>query len=512
MDKRAFFEAFAAYSLAYDDVEIGSGYTEILPQEVNLGTRFSRRIALQMPIVSAAMDTVTESVMAIALAKLGGIGVIHRNLSTEQQVREVERVKFHLQGLVDQPFTAYADEPIATILERRVRKKWEFNSFPVINRQGTLVGMLTSTDFDFCTDTSLQAQAVMTREPLLTAPPETSLQDAFRIMQERRKKILPLVDGEGRLCGLYTWKDAKRITCDGGAQQHNVDRLGRLRVAAAIGVRPADLDRAAALVTAGVDVLVLDTAHGNTLAMVEMITRLRQEASFASVDVVAGNVSTFDGTRRLLDAGADAIKVGQGIGSACTTSAVTGVGRGQMSALYDCWRAVEMAPVEERIPLVADGGVKYSGDIVKALAVGASCVMIGNLLAGTEEAPGEFVLRQGGVHTKAYRGMGSESAMRERAGGGRDRYNQNQTEEQKLVPEGVEGVVPYRGTVARAIELYLGGVRAGMSGQGAATIETLQESVVFYFLTPAGRAEAHPHGVMITKEAPNYPLQQDAMA
>lgn len=506
MNMRDFFVAMAAQGLAlsYNDVELDPDYSEVHPQQIDLRTSFSRRIALNMPIVSSPMDTVTESEMAIVLAKHGGLGVIHRNLTPEEQVREVERVKFHLHGRIDKPICVDPLESVASIREKRERKGWDFNSFPVTDAGGILVGLLTSTNWDFCMDPQLTAGEIMTRDPLLSAPPETTLDEAFRLMQLHQKKILPLVDGAGRLCGMYTWKDVQRIKNENG-QLHTVDERGRLRVAAAIGVASVDLDRAKALSEAGVDALVLDTAHAHTLDAIKMLRSLRLCPGFDETDIVVGNVSRPSAFQRLVAEGADAVKVGQGPGSICTTRIIGGAGYPQVSAVYDC---AQEAARQSSFPLIADGGIQHSGHITLALAAGASCVMLGNLLAGCTESPGEEVFWQG-TKMRPYRGMGSLGAMKVQAGGGRDRYHQAGM--QKLVPEGVEGLVPFRGSVADVLHQYLNGLRAGMGYVGAASIAELREKAGFHRITPAGRAEAHPHGVMITKEAPNYQPQSYAV-
>ncbi|PIT98290.1 MAG: IMP dehydrogenase [Candidatus Andersenbacteria bacterium CG10_big_fil_rev_8_21_14_0_10_54_11] len=496
-------------ALSYNDVELDPGYSEVHPQQVSITTQFSRRIALNIPVVSAAMDTVTEWEMAVALAKLGGIGVIHRNLSPADQVRHVTRVKHHLHGRIDRPICIDPRERIEDILAKLDRKGWDFRSLPVTDGDGRLAGIVASTDLDFCLDRSRTAADIMTKHDLLTAPPETTLEEALAIMQRRHKKILPLIDADGRLQGMYTWKDVRRIKSENG-QLHTVDAAGRLRVAAAIGVRDEDLNQAAALAEAGVDALVLDAAHGHTLDMLEALRRMRAHSCLHEIDIIAGNVSRPEAVDALVNAGADAIKVGQGPGSICTTRVVGGAGYPQVSAVYDCTQQMYCSAVNDSIlpvPIIADGGIHHSGHITIGLAAGAACVMLGNLLAGCTETPGEEVFSQG-ARMRSYRGMGSLGAMQMAADGGRDRYHQGDM--RKLVPEGVEGLVPFRGSVADVLHQYLSGLRAGMGYVGASSIFVLQQTAGFHRITPSGRLEAHPHGVFITKEAPNYRSPQQA--
>lgn len=484
-----------ALALTYDDVRLRTGYSEVMPADVSLETKFSRQVSLRVPLVSAAMDTVTEHELAIEIAKLGGLGIIHRNNTPKAQATEVARVKYHLNGLVLRPVTVQEDETIASILRRREEKRYSFHSFPVVNCEGKLVGILTGNDFDFCTDTSLPASAVMSRDDLLTAPEGTSLDDAFALMHRHRRKLLPIVDKEGRATALYTWSDAMRIKSRSAAS-HNVDSKGQLRVGAAVGTGTDTLERADALCQAGVDVFVIDTAHGDSKPVIDTICALKHH--WRTIDVVAGNISEAHSVERLIAAGVDGIKVGQGPGSICTTRKIAGIGTPQVSAIYHCSRAAE----PHGVPVCADGGLRYSGDITVALGAGADSVMLGSLLAGTKEAPGDIVFLDG-RQWKSYRGMGSLGALVEGAGS-RERYRQSQADRDKLVPEGIEGMVPYKGNVAAVVHQYLGGLRSGMGYVGAASIEELQAKADFIRISPAGEAESHPHDVYITKEAPNY--------
>jgi IMP dehydrogenase len=478
--------------LTFDDVLLIPARSEILPTETDTTTFFSRNVRLNIPISSAAMDTVTEAHLAIALAQQGGIGVIHRNLSIEAQAAEVDKVKRSESGMIVDPITITPDRPISEALA--VMAHYKISGVPVVDGDGKLVGILTNRDLRFETRLDLRVRDVMTgREKLITAPVGTTLEDAKAILQQYRIEKLPIVDEDFRLKGLITVKDIqKAIKYPNAAKDH----LGRLRVGAAIGATGDFLERAAELVKARVDVLVIDTAHGHATRVLEAVRQVKRK--FPEVDVVAGNVSTADATRELIAAGADGVKVGQGPGSICTTRVVTGAGVPQITAIMDCARAARGTGV----PIIADGGIRFSGDITKAIAAGADCVMIGSLFAGTDESPGETILYQGRTF-KTYRGMGSLGAMM--AGSG-DRYAQD-LERGKLVPEGVEGKVPYKGPLAAIVEQLVGGLRAGMGYCGCRTIRELQEKARFIRITPAGWRESHVHDVIITKEAPNYRLE-----
>jgi len=482
--------------ITFDDVLLVPGFSEVLPAEIDVRSRFSRHVPLNIPIVSAAMDTVTESRLAIAIAQEGGLGVIHRNLSLKDHANEVYKVKRSESGVITDPVTLTPDHTIADA--RAAMETHNISGIPIVLPQngardghshghGKLVGILTRRDLRFEESGSRRIAEVMTKDRLVTAPPGTTLEEAQRILNANKVEKLLLVDDEFRLRGLITIKDIDKQARFPNA---NKDERGRLRVGAAIGVD--DDERAAKLVEAGVDVLVIDTAHGHSRRVLDAVRRTKK--AFA-VDVVAGNVATEEGARALVEAGADAVKVGIGPGSICTTRIIAGVGVPQVTAIMECRKATEAAGV----PLIADGGVKFSGDITKALACGAQCVMIGNLFAGTEESPGELVIYKGRSF-KTYRGMGSLGAM---VAGSAERYGQSSWSK-KLVPEGIEGRVPYKGKLADFVYQLVGGLRAGMGYCGAKDVATLQERARFMRISPASLAESHPHDVVITREAPNY--------
>ncbi len=478
--------------LTFDDVLLIPAKSDVLPTETETTTFFSRNVRLNIPISSAAMDTVTEAHLAIALAQQGGIGIIHRNLSIEAQAAEVDKVKRSESGMIVDPITIAPDRPISEALAMMAH--YRISGVPVVDSDGKLVGILTNRDLRFETRMDLRVCDVMTgREKLITAPVGTTLEDAKGILQQHRIEKLPIVDDDFRLKGLITVKDIQKAIKYPNAAK---DPLGRLRVGAAIGATGDFLERAAELVKARVDVLVIDTAHGHTTRVLEALRQVKR--AFPEVDVVVGNVSTAEATRELIAAGADGVKVGQGPGSICTTRVVTGAGVPQITAIMDCARAARSTGV----PIIADGGIRFSGDITKAIAAGADCVMIGSLFAGTDESPGETILYQGRTF-KTYRGMGSLGAM---LTGGSDRYTPA-LERGKLVPEGVEGKVPYKGPLAAIVEQLVGGLRAGMGYCGCRTIRELQEKARFIRITPAGWRESHVHDVIITKEAPNYRLE-----
>jgi IMP dehydrogenase len=493
--KDAFFKAMEAQGLAltFDDVRLRSGYSEVLPEQVSLRTRFSRRVGLNIPIVSAAMDTVTESGMAMALAKLGGLGVIHKNLLPKEQEDEVQRVKFHLSGVIRKPITVRTQDTIAEIRKRREERHFSFFTFPVLDEAGRLAGLLTQNDFDFCENAAQAAEDVMTRD-LITASASTTFDEAYRLMHQNKKKVLPLVDGDGALVGMYLFSDLARIK-SGSSDAYNVDDQGRLRVAIAMGVYD-DAFARAELMAEKVDVFVIDTAHGHSRGVLETVRELKSR--YPQVDIVAGNVSEPDAVEPLIEAGIDGLKVGQGGGSICTTRIVAGIGCPQISAVYRCAVIARM----KGVPVCSDGGVANSGDIPLAIGAGADSVMLGRLLAGTKEAPGDIEW-MGDRPMKKYRGMGSLGAMEARKGS-RERYQQGGVAVNKLVPEGVEGVVPYTGELEVVLHQYLGGLRAGMGYVGAATIPDLQEKADFHRISSAGQAESHPHDIRITRDAPNY--------
>jgi IMP dehydrogenase len=477
-------------ALTYDDVLIVPNYSEVLPTEVDLKTRFSKNISLNIPIVSSAMDTVTESRTAIVMAQEGGIGVIHKNLKKEDQAFEVEKVKKYESGMILDPFTVAPDQKISDLFD--LQKKYKISGFPVVDANKRLVGIITNRDLRFVSDVSKRVKEVMTSEKLITAPEGTSFAKAKEILQNYRVEKLPVVNKDGKLVGLITIKDIEKTIAYPNA---NKDEYGRLRVAAACGVSERELERVEALVRAHVDAIVVDTAHGHSKGVIEMVKAIKKLKT--KVDVVAGNVATAKACEDLIKAGVDGIKVGIGPGSICTTRVIAGIGVPQMQAIFDCRSVCE----KHNIPFIADGGIKYSGDIVKALAGGASSVMIGSLFAGTDEAPGEMVLYQGRAY-KMYRGMGSLGAMER---GSKDRYGQSAVEEvSKLVPEGIEGQVPYRGSLANNLYHLVGGIRSGMGYVGGVNMDALRQNARFIKITAASLKESHPHDVIITKEAPNY--------
>ena len=476
--------------LTFDDVLLVPQESNVLPREVDLSTRLTRRIRLRMPIISAAMDTVTGSPLAIALAREGGIGIIHKNTSTAVQAGEVDRVKRSESGMIYDPITLESGKTVADAMA--MMRKFSISGIPIVDGS-RLVGILTNRDLRFETDISRPISEVMTRESLITAPEGTTLEEAERVLQEHRIEKLLIVDAGGALKGLITVKDIqkKRQFPDAAKDQH-----GRLLVGAAVGVTQDVLERAAALMEAQVDVLVVDTAHGHSQGVLKTIADLKSRYGDA-VDIIAGNVATAEGAEALIDAGAAAIKVGIGPGSICTTRVVAGVGVPQITAIMQC---AEVSRKHD-IPLIADGGVKQTGDIAKALAAGADTVMLGNLLAGTEESPGELTYLDGRAY-KVYRAMGSVSAMQ--SGGGDRYFQEGLTDTKKLVPEGIEGRIPYRGKLGDVVYQLLGGLRASMGYCGAEDIEAFKTRAKFIRMTPSGLRESHPHDVIITHEAPNY--------
>ena len=476
-------------ALTFDDILLLPNYSEVLPLETDVGTLLTRDIKMRIPLVSAAMDTVTESDTAISIAREGGIGIIHRNMSIDAQAHEVNRVKKSESGMIVDPVTVNPEQQIGDVFD--LMSKYRISGVPVV-RGDQLVGIITNRDLRFETDTTIRVADIMTKDNLVTAPLGISLDDSKKLLQKNRIEKLLVVDEAGRLKGLITIKDILKITKYPNSSK---DHLGRLRVGAAIGIGKDMLARAAALRSAGVDVIVIDSAHGHSHNVVEAVKAIRAELD--GLQVIAGNVATAEGAQALIKAGADGIKVGVGPGSICTTRIVAGVGVPQVSAIIECARVARA----NGIPIVADGGVKYSGDIVKALAAGGDSVMIGSLFAGTDESPGETILYQGRSY-KVYRGMGSLGAMRE---GSKDRYFQDDVfEPKKLVPEGIEGRVPYRGPVSDIVHQLIGGLRAGMGYLGCATLGELRMKTKMVRITSAGLRESHVHDVIITKEAPNY--------
>lgn len=475
--------------LTFDDVLLVPAYSDVLPRTVALNTKFSRNIELQIPFVSAAMDTVTEAPMAIAIAREGGIGVIHKNMSVEEQARQVAIVKRAENGMIYDPVTIKRGSTVGDALG--LMKEYHIGGIPVVDDEMHLVGIVTNRDLRFEKDLGKPVDHVMTKENLVTTSQQTDLAGAAQILQENKIEKLPVVDKDGKLVGLITYKD---ITKAKDKPMACKDAKGRLRVAAGVGVTNDTLQRMEALIQAGADAIVIDTAHGHSKYVIEKLREAK--ASFADVDIVVGNVATGEAARMLAEAGADAVKVGIGPGSICTTRVVAGVGVPQLSAVYD----VACALRGTGVPLIADGGLRYSGDVVKALAAGGNCVMIGSLVAGTEESPGETIIFNGRKF-KTYRGMGSLEAMEN---GSKDRYFQSSvTETKKLVPEGIAGRVPYKGSVQEVIYQLVGGLRSGMGYCGAASIEALH-GAKFTRITNAGVLESHPHDITITSEAPNY--------
>lgn len=470
----------------FDDVLLVPRYSEVLPKTVDISSRLTKNITLNIPLVSAAMDTVTEHEAAIAMARLGGIGIIHKNMDEDSQAKEVKRVKKSESGVIIDPVYTTPDATLEDVNE--IMEEFGISGLPVIDDHDKLVGILTNRDLQFEKDMGKYVKDVMTKAPLITAQQGITLDEAAQLMHQNKIEKLPIVDEKGNLRGLMTIKDIKRRQ---EFPNSNKDDFGRLRVGAAIGV--GQIDRARKLVDAGVDVLVLDSAHGHTKGIIDTVKQIKEELV---IDVIAGNVATAEAVKSLAEAGADAVKVGIGPGSICTTRIVAGVGVPQISAIDECAEAAKTFD----IPLIADGGIKFSGDLAKALAVGAEAIMIGSLLAGTEESPGETIMYQGRQY-KNYRGMGSIGAMQK---GSTDRYFQEGTASDKLVPEGIEGRVPYRGKIASIVHQLTGGLRSSMGYLGSATIKEFQENAEFVEITAAGLKESHVHDVIITKEAPNY--------
>ena len=481
---------FGKEGLTFDDVLLIPAESDVTPNMVRLGTKLAKNLELNIPIMTSAMDTVTESKMAIAVAREGGIGIIHKNMTIDRQADEVDRVKRSQNGVIGNPFFLSANNIVADADE--LMAKYRISGVPIVGDDGRLCGIITNRDMRFVTDFSMKISEVMTKDNLVTAPEGTTLSDAQDILRKYKIEKLPLIDGDGRLKGLITIKDIEKAVKYPNSARN---AQGRLVVGAAIGVTDDVLDRAGALVDAQVDCLVLDSAHGHSKNIINCLEKVKNK--FPDTVVIAGNVATAEGTEALIKAGADCVKVGIGPGSICTTRVIAGVGVPQITAVYD---AACMAS-KYGVPIIADGGIKYSGDIVKALAAGGSCVMLGSLLAGCEEAPGEVEIYQGRSF-KVYRGMGSLGAM---AAGSKDRYFQ--TGSKKLVPEGVEGRVPYKGALSDTVFQLCGGIRSGMGYCGCHTISELHEKTRFVRITGAGLKESHPHDIYITKEAPNYSTQ-----
>jgi len=480
-------------AITFDDILLVPAKSKVLPRDVNISSRLTKKITLNTPILSAAMDTVTESELAIAMAREGGIGILHKNMSIEKQASEVDRVKRSESGMILDPITLRVNQTVGDA--NRLMEKYKISGFPIINDENELIGVLTNRDLRFEPNQKTKVSELMTKENLVTAPVGTTLEQAERILQKYKVEKLPVVDKNGKIKGLITFKDIiKRKKHPFAAK----DSHGRLICGAAVGISADTLERVAALVKASVDVVVVDTAHGHSAGVIEMVKQIKKKFD---IEVIAGNVATAEGTLDLIKAGVDAVKVGIGAGSICTTRVVAGVGMPQITAVFN---AVSVAG-KYKIPIISDGGIKQTGDIPKAIAAGTDCIMVGGLLAGTEESPGEKVLYEGRVF-KMYRGMGSLEAMK--AGSG-DRYFQDPEEElSKLVPEGIEGRVPYKGPLSDVIYQMVGGLRAAMGYCGCGTIAELQKNAEFVEITGAGLKESHPHDVIVTKEAPNYQVRR----
>jgi IMP dehydrogenase len=480
---------FVGQGLTYDDVLLVPAFSKVLPNQVKIQSRFTRNITLNVPIISAAMDTVTEAAMAIAMARVGGIGVLHKNMSIEAQAKEVKKVKRSESGMIQDPITIPLN---ATVFgAKSLMAEHRIGGIPVIDKQGKLLGIVTNRDLRFEKDNNRKIEEIMTSKNLITVPEGTSLKEAEVILQDHKIEKLPVVDSDYKLVGLITFRDIIKVRENPNA---NKDSYGRLRVAAAIGVAGDTMERAAALVAEGVDALVIDTAHGHSAGVVETLKNIKK--LYPKTDVVVGNIATGRAAKFLVDAGADAVKVGIGPGSICTTRVVAGVGYPQLSAIIDVINTIK----ETNVPVIADGGIRYTGDIPKAIAAGADSVMLGSLLAGTKESPGETIIYEGRKF-KTYRGMGSIEAMKK---GSKDRYFQDdESDTGKLVPEGIVGRVPYKGELHETMHQFIGGLRAGMGYCGAKDILTLK-GAQFIQITAAGMRESHPHDVTITKEAPNY--------
>jgi len=482
-------EKVLGLGLTYDDVLLVPNYSEVLPRDVDLSSKFSKNIGLKTPIISAAMDTVTESAMAIAIAQEGGIGVIHKNMTIEQQAIEVRKVKRAESGMILDPVTLFKDATVADA--KAMMAEFKIGGIPVVDADKRLIGIITNRDLRFEKKNDRLIDEVMTKGELVTTKPNCTMEEAESILQEHKIEKLPVIDEDHKLVGLITYRD---ITKNKVKPNANKDQYGRLRVAAAVGVTQDVVERVAALNESGVDAVIIDTAHGHTKGVVASLQSVK--AKFPELDVVVGNIATAEAALYLMEAGADAVKVGIGPGSICTTRIVAGVGYPQLSAVMEVSKAIA-----GRIPVIADGGIRFTGDIVKAMAAGADCVMLGSMFAGTKESPGDTVIYEGRKY-KTYRGMGSVEAMSD---GSKDRYFQDVEDDvKKLVPEGIVGRVPYKGEVGEVMYQFVGGLRAGMGYCGSSDVPTLQQTARFVQITAAGMQESHPHNVSITREAPNY--------
>ncbi|MCE5230192.1 IMP dehydrogenase [bacterium] len=494
----AFMQAQQYTALTYDDVTLVTQYADFSPQQTDLRTKLTRNITLNVPFVSAAMDTETEAPMAIAMALQGGIGIIHKNLDPIAQRTHVKRVKFYLNGFLAKARTMRADQTVDDVNQVKREKGWGFSSFPITDENRRLIGIITGRELKYCANTATALAEIMIKEPV-TAPVGTTIQQAYDLMLANKISILPIIEKDGTFTGMYCFDDVKEIL----ARNHplyNRDPMHKLRCGAAVG--PNTHERVEKLMESLVDVLVVDTAHGHTKGVIEMVRWIKQH--YPQVDVIAGNIATAEATKALIEAGADGVKVGVGPGSICTTRIVAGVGVPQLTAVYECARAARGSGVG----IIADGGIRFSGDVSKALVAGADCVMMGGALAGTDESPGERVLYQGRQYI-VYRGMGSLDAMAQRFGSA-DRYGQDPTVPDKMTPEGIEGMVPYAGALGDVLVQFIGGLRSSMGYNGCRTIEELKERGKLMRVTDAGRRESHPHDVLVTKDAPNYRAGQNA--
>ena len=481
---------FTGIGLTYDDVLLVPSYSDCLPNQVLINSKFSRNIKLNIPIVSAAMDTVTESKMAIAMAQEGGLGVLHKSMTIKQQAEKVKKVKRSESGMILDPITLKKNSTVAEA--KNCMREYSIGGIPVVDNKNILIGIVTNRDLRFENDNSKKLSQVMTVSNLITAKVGVTMEDAEKILQKHKIEKLPVVNDKYELSGLITFRDIQKLSLK---PKSNKDAYGRLKVAAAIGVSSDSLERCKALYDAGVDAIVIDTAHGHSKGVIDILKSVKKQ--FSSIDVIVGNIATAEAAKFLVNAGADGVKVGIGPGSICTTRVIAGVGFPQLSAIYEVSNAIKGSGVS----VIADGGIKYTGDITKAIAAGADCVMLGSLLAGTKESPGETIIYEGRKF-KTYRGMGSIEAMQK---GSKDRYFQDSVDESnKLVPEGVVGRVPYKGDLVESIHQFVGGIRSGMGYCGCKTIEDLKENGKFVQITGAGLQESHPHNVMITKESPNY--------
>jgi len=488
---QSFMEKFSQEGLTFDDVSLVTQYSDFLPNEADIHSRLTSRIGINIPFVSAAMDTVTESPMAIAMALMGGIGIIHKNLSAKHQADHVARVKHYLNGLIRNPIVFHSSDTLESIMKSKSQRGFTFSGFPILDQNERLMGILTAADIKFASDNKASVTDVMT-STVISAPANTSLKEAYTIMKRNRIGKLPLVDQDGKLAGLYSFSDVRTLV-ENVEPMYNRDAKYRLRVGAAIG--PNDQERVAVLAREGVDVVVVDTAHGHSKGVIDMVKWVKKH--HPDIDVVAGNIATGEAAIALRNAGADAVKVGIGPGSICTTRVVAGVGIPQITAIYECAKALAGS-----IPIIADGGIRHSGDVPKAIVAGADTVMCGSLFAGSDESPGEKIIHQGRQYV-VYRGMGSLAAMKEGAAS-RERYGQSGSREDELVPQGIEGIVPYSGSVRKVMLQYCGGLQASMGYCGCRTVPELQQRGRFVRVSLAGVTEAHPHDVKIMKEAPNY--------